>query len=116
MIELPWPPKELSPNYRSRSHWPRTRALKKARAWAEAATLSILPPCFRHNGSRMPFKIIAYPPTRHARDDDNFIASCKAYRDGVASALKCDDSLFDQQPIIWAEPVKGGRVVIVIGS
>jgi hypothetical protein len=31
-IILPWPAPALSPNFRSRSHWPKTRALKKARA------------------------------------------------------------------------------------
>jgi hypothetical protein len=64
----------------------------------------------------MRFTITAYPPDRHARDDDNLAASCKAYRDGIAQALGCDDSLFDQQPIQWGEPVKGGRISILIGS
>jgi crossover junction endodeoxyribonuclease RusA len=113
-ITLPWPPKELSPNFRSRSHWPRARATKNAKEFAYFATLEILPPCFKHNGSRMAFHVIAHPPTRHERDDDNLIASLKPYRDGIAKAMRCDDKLFDQQPIEWGEPVKNGRVVVRI--
>ena len=114
-IELGWPAKALSPNFRSRSHWPRTNAIKDAREWAYLAALEIVPKCFKHNGARMPFLITAYPPDKRERDDDNLIASLKAARDGIAQALGIDDKLFDQR-LQWGEPVKHGRVVVSLGG
>lgn len=113
-IELPWPARALSPNARSRSHWPRTNAIKAARKYAWGATLAVLPPCFKHNGERLRFLITAYPPDKRARDDDNVKASCKAYRDGIAQAMGVDDKLFDER-FQWGEPVCGGKVVVTIG-
>lgn len=106
-IELPWFPKHCHPNARSRSHWPRTRAIKQARAWAKAATLAAIP---RHERCLVEIGPIAlvmtfYPPTAHSRDDDGLIAATKAYRDGIADALGIDDSHFRVRPPIIAEPV-----------
>jgi hypothetical protein len=33
-------------------------------------------------------------PDAHKRDDDNALAACKAYRDGIADALRMDDCDF----------------------
>ncbi len=110
LIELGWPAKALNPN--SREHFMTVARFKKAsRASAYWATKEILPPCFKHNGSRVQFIVTAYPPDKRTRDDDNLVASLKAARDGIAKALGCDDHLFDQR-LQWAEPVKHGRVVI----
>lgn len=39
----------------------------------------------------------------------------KAAIDGIADVLRCDDTFIGcQWPIFFAEPVKGGRVVIQI--
>jgi crossover junction endodeoxyribonuclease RusA len=114
LIELPWPARELSPNYRSRSHWPLYRAKKAAKEQAFWATRYEAPLAWKHDGSRIAFVITAYPPDKRDRDDDNLIASMKAARDGIAAALKVDDHLFDQR-LQWGEPVKGGKVVVSIG-
>lgn len=37
------------------------------------------------------FTLKFYFPTNRNRDDDNAAASCKAYRDGIADALRIDD-------------------------
>jgi hypothetical protein len=37
------------------------------------------------------YALAFYFPTKVRRDDDNAAASCKAYRDGIADALKMDD-------------------------
>lgn len=114
MIELPWFPQALHPNARSRSHWPRTRATKKARGWAYAATKAAMPGCFKHNGEPLALIMTFYPPTAHKRDDDGLIAATKAYRDGIADALGIDDNLFRvRQPLI-GEPVKGGKIVVTV--
>lgn len=111
IISLPWPAKELSPNYRSRSHWPRTRAIAKARREAWLLTLEAL-------GCVAPGKLLTItfnPPDRRRRDDDNMIASTKALRDGIADALGCDDHGFKPE-YRFGNPVKGGRVVVEIGE
>jgi len=51
-----------------------------------------------------------YPPDLRHRDDDNIIASLKAYRDGVAKALMVDDKQFQMQTPILHDPIKGGKI------
>jgi hypothetical protein len=111
-IILPWPPKELSPNYRSRSHWPKTRATKKARGWARLATLENKPEIPAEGDIRL--VATCHPPTAHARDGDNLNASLKAYLDGIADALKVNDSRFKLQEPIFAEPVPKGKVIVSV--
>ena len=55
-----------------------------------------------------------YPKTRNRVDADNLIASCKAALDGIAEALGCDDSRFRLAAPVIGEPVKGGRVEVVL--
>jgi crossover junction endodeoxyribonuclease RusA len=106
-ITLPWPAKELSPNHRSRSHWPRTRAIKTARHTAWALTLEA-----RAAGRLISFTF--YPPDNRQRDRDNLIASMKAYQDGIADALKANDNAFAPS-YIFATPVPNGAVEARIG-
>ena len=54
------------------------------------------------------------PPDRRKRDDDNIIASCKSYRDGVADALGVDDSTMRLERIVWKGPAKPGQITIVV--
>jgi hypothetical protein len=117
LIEIGWPAKALSPNFRSRSHWPKTNALAAAKKEAWGATLAALRGLkFDHDGvAKIAFVVTAYPPDRHARDDDNLNASLKGHRDGIAKALGIDDKFFDQR-LQWGEPVKGGRIVVAIGG
>lgn len=112
MIELPWPPKQLSPNFRSRSHWPRTNALAKARGWAKVATMGAKIGPIPDGAIKV--VIGCYPPTAHARDKDNLQASCKAYLDGIADALGVNDARFDPSVVV-GEPVKHGKIVVVLG-
>jgi crossover junction endodeoxyribonuclease RusA len=111
LIELGWPAKALSPNFRSRSHWPKTNALKKAKEEGFFAAKA-----FGGKLDGRPVKVVltAYPPTKHARDADNLLASCKGQLDGIAKALGVDDSIFDPR-VQWGEPVKGGKIVVAIG-
>ena len=108
-IVLPWPPKELTPNFKRRKHWSAYQpAAKRYRAdcyWltkAEKARGVILSVTF-------------YPPDRRKRDDDGMIGSFKAGRDGVADALGCDDHHF-RPSYHFAEPRKGGAVEVEIGE
>ena len=103
-ITLPLPPKSLSPN--GRVHWKnKARLTKHARTNAKLITLAAL------NGSTpFPYTHYAltfYYPTRARRDDDNCLASCKAYRDGIADALRIDDHRLSlcEAPVILADPL-----------
>lgn len=116
MIELPWPPKVLSPN--NRAHWtrklePRQRYrldcymltkgwLATSREWRPS------PDC------PLPIKITFCPPDRRHRDDDNMIGSFKSGRDGLADALGVNDRLFRPE-YHFAEPVKGGLITVELG-
>ena len=110
-IELPWPPPELSPNAKRRKHWRVYQPIAKEyrlRCFLLTAAAGPPPGC----------KITAitfYPPDRRRRDDDGMIGAFKAGRDGVADALGCDDHKF-RPAYRFGDPVKGGRVVIVIGD
>lgn len=95
-------PRELSPNFRSRSHWPRTNAVKEARQEARIEVLVTIDP----NAPYPCFQTSQFPLTLHvvvARgkggkelDDDNLWGCIKAYRDGIADALGVDDKHFRQ--------------------
>lgn len=113
-ITLPWPAKQLSPNFRSRSHWPRTNALRSARhtAWVLA-----LKGGWGHQPLRPERDLIITfcPPSRRRFDRDNLIASIKAYQDGIADALGCDDNTF-RPAYKFGEPVSGGAVLVESGE
>lgn len=108
-IVLPWPPAALSPN--SRGHWrSRQRAAKSSRELAWAATINagwVAP-----STPRIHLWIDFYPPTKRIPDDDNMLARCKGYRDGIADALGVDDRLFVSHPFVRNEARKGGEVRI----
>ena len=74
-IELPWPPKELSPN--ARLHWARlARAKKEYRhdcAWA-----AILQGVKRARTEKLHLSLTFFAPTRRAYDLDNALARMKA--------------------------------------
>ena len=117
LLELPWPPKELTPNAKRRKHWTvYSGKASKYRRDCSLLTTALL------NAERVPrtmaLKILSitfYPPDRRRRDDDGMIGAFKAGRDGVADALGVDDHSF-RPNYHFAEPVKNGRVVIHIGE
>lgn len=114
-VELAWPAKQLSPNFRSRTHWPRTMKIAAAHDEAWGATKAAMRGAkFHHTGERIPFVITAYPPTKKRMDDDNLVACLKGHRDGIAHALGVDDNFFDQR-LQWGDPVKRGKIVVAIG-
>jgi len=109
-IVLPWPDKVLSPN--SRTHWAvRSKAVKKAREGAFYATLDAGWKPIQQTG-KIGLHWYFYVPSLRRYDDDNLEASCKAYRDGIADALKIDDNRFIvTKSIVSENPKKPGRVV-----
>lgn len=105
-VDLPWPPRALSPN--ARAHWgERSRAAKRYRSdcymLCKAAKL-------KAPEGKLALIIDFVPPDRRARDDDNLIAAFKPGRDGLADALGIDDKLFHTRHRVSETPTKGGVV------
>lgn len=116
MIELPWPPKELTPNFKRRKHWSayRLKSLKYREdcAWLVKQHLLSEGLAVSPAGLRLT-SVTFYPPDHRKRDDDGMIGAFKAGRDGVADALGVDDHSF-RPAYHFGEPVKNGKVVIGI--
>lgn len=111
IVTLPWPPKELSPN--ARVHWAKkAKAVKSARDYGfiQAKGSKITIP----NVEKLHVWWAFYPPDKRKRDDDNLLASCKAFRDGIADALGVNDHKFISHIELKDEVVRGGVVVVKI--
>jgi len=112
-VELPWPDKRLSQN--ARVHWrARGAATKTARERAAHE-------CLFAGGRFMAIETqprlswTFHPPNNRRRDIQNVIGSLKAAADGIADALGIDDSKFlNAWPEEFAEPIKGGKIVVTI--
>ena len=111
-ITLPWPHEKLRSN--ARVKWPeKARLTKDARnlAWAVSMTAPRL-----LNVKRATIFVEYYPPTTRG-DIHNVPASLKAYIDGIADALGCDDKAFRvDYPTEWAGAGKPGKVVFRVVS
>ena len=112
LIELPWPPKELSGHHDV--HWRVLQPIKKKhREWAFKATLAAPTIDLPATGD-IRVSATFYPPDRRT-DRVNMPSRLKPYWDGIADALKVNDRRF--LPFYhFAEPRKDARVVVVIGS
>lgn len=109
-IELPWPPKEVSPN--QRLHW--TKVAEAKRVYRTACHLITRPKCKTRLAGRHHITLTFFPPNDwRQRDLDNLLASMKAGLDGVADALGINDREFDPVTISMAE-TKGPHVRLTI--
>lgn len=115
-ITLPWPPKELTPNFKRRKHWrvyrPHIAQYRADCAWLTRAWL-IREKLAREKTGLKIASVTFYPPDRRKRDDDGMIGAFKAGRDGIADVLRVDDHSF-RPSYQFAEPVKNGKVVVRI--
>ena len=103
IINLPWPPKELSPN--ATLHWAKKAKYKKM--YRKACWVLTLESKVKVNTSeKIPIEITFYPPDKRHRDADNMVASIKAGLDGVADALKINDRQF-LPTFVFTDEVKG---------
>jgi crossover junction endodeoxyribonuclease RusA len=112
MIVLPFPAKVLWPNGRTRNHNFKAAEFAKHKQWAYHAALAALPRSFKHDGEPIKLRVTITPKTAHKIDADNAVASLKAYFDGIAAALKVDDSCFSVPEITFATPRKPGGVEV----
>lgn len=112
MIILPWHNPILSPN--ARKHWKakmRPKATARADAFhaTRASGYSVAPRII----DKLDVAVTHCPPDKRRRDLDNCIASFKHAQDGIAEALGMDDSRF-RVTHEFGEPVKGGKIVVVL--
>jgi hypothetical protein len=106
-IELPFPPASLSGH--ANGHWRgKASVTAKHRAWAKAATLAAKI-CAPPDGD-IRIVVTFYPPNLRG-DRVNFPNRMKPYFDGIADALRVNDSRF-LPSYQFAEPVAVGRVVV----
>ena len=112
-ISLPWPSFYLSPNCRSHwsVHWKYGRAF---RGQARILTLEALKgkrvcPIGR---SKVEVQMFFFPPRRGKYDEDNLIARMKTGIDGIASAIRVDDSRFHYRESFIKTPGKPGHVEV----
>lgn len=111
LIELPFPPSSLSGH--NNGHWrSKSNIVAKHRKWAAMATIAANA-CAPEAGD-IRISITFYPPNKRG-DRVNFANRMKPYLDGIADALKVNDSRF-LPSYHFAEPVKEGRVVIEISK
>lgn len=111
-ITLPWPAEELWAN--RRPHWSaRHRETVKHRRWAkDAAKAARVPQAPR---ARLAFAF--HPPPRSRPDLQNMPATMKAYIDGIADAMGCDDRHFiPVWPEAFATRVKLGQIIITVSE
>lgn len=104
-VILPFPPVELSPNWRG--HWrPKSTATKNYRrdCWALALGAKLKVPEYAGADGLIFIRLDFFPPSLRQLDDDNAPAAFKAGRDGIADALKVDDKRFKTDPHLHTEP------------
>jgi hypothetical protein len=112
LIELPWPPNELSGHHNA--HWRVLQPIKKKhREWASKAALAAGNIGLPASGD-IRVSATFYPPDRRT-DRVNMPTRLKPYWDGIADALGVNDRRF-LPTYHYAEPVKNARVVIAIGG
>lgn len=113
MIELPFPPAQLSGH--AKGHWrPKAELTKRHRAWAHAATLAASIDVPEAGDIRV---IVMFYPPNNRGDRTNYPVRMKPYFDGIADALKVNDRRF-LPSFHFAEPVgrEKAKVVVTIGG
>jgi len=109
-IELPFPPAALSGH--AKGHWhSKSSVTAKYRAWAKHAALAVGVGIMLETGD-IQVIVAFYPPNRRG-DRVNFPNRMKPYFDGIADALKVNDSRFVPS-YQFCDPVKGGKVVVEV--
>ena len=114
-ITLPWPNPLLSPN--SHVHLlARNGAKKNAIEIARAATAEALggriPMLPEGDDVRVNLQFFCTPNVRRNRDEDNLIATCKSYVDGISKAMGINDHLYHYREQIWYPAKQPGELAI----
>ena len=93
-LALPYPPTAITPNARrGESRWAAIAKSKAVKRHREIATVTMRAAMHQMLSTDVftGYSLAHFFPTMAFRDDDNADGSCKAYRDGIATALGMDD-------------------------
>lgn len=113
IITLPWPDTSLMPNRKNGRHWGGTQAAKvRARQDGYFGAKKALGTSELASQERMPVKITFVAPDARRRDIDNMLACIKPQLDGIAQALRIDDSRF--RPITLDDGQDANKVGFLI--
>jgi hypothetical protein len=108
-VTLPWPHGTCWPNSRAHYHVvAKHRRAQRHTAWALGYEAGL------KGKGEATLRIALHPPRRPGlMNVDGCIAACKSALDGLADVLGVDDSrLRIEWPVSFAEPVRGGAVVV----
>lgn len=108
---LPFPPKELNPNCACH-YMKKAKAKKMYRSMCCALTYQANKHQFHDLKGKVTVNFVFHTPTKARYDEDNLIARMKAGIDGIATAIRTDDSNFHYAPVKIGEPIKGGLVEV----
>lgn len=117
-VEFDTPPKVLSPNAKaprggSVAFYSKMKVKKKYKADCFFLAIQAI-----QKGWTMPSSDIVgiliecHPKDGNQPDDDNVTASFKYGRDAIALAFKMDDKKFRYLPVMFRDPVPGGKYVV----
>lgn len=125
-LKLKWPPRGLSPNARL-NVFSKNNLFQRAKleafqacrlAMIQANVPAIMPKGGKslQTGGHLNMALICTPPLLRYHDEDNLIANCKAYFDGIAEAAQINDHLFHFREQAWLapDPAKRGNLVIIL--
>lgn len=110
-VKLPWPSRSLSPNGRHAHFMSRSRAVRRYRDTAYVLALQARPRPVPA-GVELRVALQFSPPCVRSRDEDNLVASMKSGLDGVAKAMRIDDSRFRLDTPKHGAVVAGGAVTL----
>jgi len=115
VARLPWPAREVWPNFRQSHHWRKyARPVKLQRA--EAYGLALAAGARPLSLAVIPIAVHFAPPDRRHRDDDGMVGAFKSARDGIADALRCDDRDMRATYVFGdPDPAKRGFIEVTIG-
>lgn len=109
-VMLPWPDTALNPN--TKIHWAaKARVVKEYRRVCCYRTYQANPYGYHAIEGKVNIALHFYPPRSGKYDEDNLIARMKAGIDGIAQAIKTDDSNFHLLEPHVHDPCAGGAVV-----
>ena len=110
VLTLPWPQRVLNPN--SRGHW--AVKAKSAKAYRyECFVLASVAKLKVDWEGPIDVYLTFRPPSKRKYDLDNALASLKSGLDGLADALKVNDSRFRIKPVMGT-PKPPGAVWVAI--
>lgn len=111
-IIMPWPDAALSPN--SRGRWAKIKEVTAAREMAYLATMDQIHWIAKPIPAGVMMRVTFHRPNNRRMDLDNLVGRCKAYQDGIFSALGWDDALIVEARYIMGQVIPEGSVCMTI--